>query len=165
MCESSRWNECDGNADVCGCSASTNIVWRHTNGQVAIWFMEGGTIAGEAYPGGQDPSLSWTIQGTGDFNADGHADILWRHVAGQFGGELGFDSPSYQNAHGPGDLSWQIQAIGDFDHDRRDDIRWRHTNGQVGIWLMDGVRFVGDEYPRLVDGAWQVKGLMRESGM
>jgi hypothetical protein len=32
-------------------------------------------------------------------------------------------------------------------------------------WLIDGVRFVGDDYPRLVDGAWQVKGLMRDSGM
>jgi hypothetical protein len=24
----------------------------------------------------------WTIQGIGDFNNDGHADILWRHTSG-----------------------------------------------------------------------------------
>jgi hypothetical protein len=131
--------------------------------------MVAGAVVGQAYPGGQDPSLSWQIQGVGDLDGDLRSDILWRDATGLlgiwFGGEIGFDAPSYQNAHGPGDLSWQIQAIGDFDHDRRDDILWRHTSGQVGIWLMDGVRFVGDDYPRLVDSAWQVMGLVRDSGM
>jgi hypothetical protein len=58
-----------------------------------------------------------------------------------------------------------VQAIGDFDHDRRDDILWRHTNGQVGIWLMNGVHFVGDAYPGSPDSGWQIKGLLKDSGL
>jgi hypothetical protein len=27
-------------------------------------------------------STSWQVQGTGDFDADGDADILWRHSGG-----------------------------------------------------------------------------------
>src|SRR5262249_17849682 len=137
----------DGKAD---------ILWRNTNGQVAIWNMDGGVRIGESYPGGQDPRQWWRIQAIGGFDGNRRADILWRGGDGRlaiwFGGQFGFDAPNYQNSPpGPGDLAWQIQAVGDFDHDGRDDILWRHTNGQLGIWLMNGVRFVGDVYPRWVD--------------
>ena len=145
----------DGRAD---------IVWRHTNGQPAIWFMDGGIRVDETNPGGQDPSLYWKIQAVGDVDGDRRADILWRAADGTlaiwFRGEMGFDSPSYRNIPGPVDLSWQVQGLGDFDHDRRVDILWRHSNGQVAIWLMDGARFVGDVYPRWVDTAWQMQGLL-----
>lgn len=60
-----------------------DILWRHSNGQVAIWFMAGFTNFGQAYPGGQDPGHVWSIQGVGDFNSDGRADILWRDTSGQ----------------------------------------------------------------------------------
>jgi hypothetical protein len=148
--------------------ARSDILWRNTNGQVAIWFMSGGTRVGEANPGGQDPSLFWKVQAIGDFDGNLRSDILWRDESGQlaiwFGGEQGFDSPSYNNAHGPGDLAWQVQGVGDFDHDRRDDIVWRHTNGQVGIWLMHGAHFVGDLYPRQVDSGWAIKGMLHDAG-
>ncbi len=40
--------------------------------------MKGGTIASTSDVG-VIPS-SWTIQGTCDFNSDGHTDILWRNT-------------------------------------------------------------------------------------
>jgi Trypsin len=146
--------------------ARADILWRHSNGQVSIWFMDGGVRVGDSFPGGQDPSLFWKIQAVGDFDGNLRADILWRDANGLlgiwFGGETGFDAPSYNNVPGPVDLSWQVQGVGDFDHDGRDDILWRQSNGQVAIWLMDGVRFVGDVYPRWVDTTWQIKGLLHE---
>jgi hypothetical protein len=149
--------------------ARSDILWRNTNGQVAIWFMNGATRIDESVPGGQDPSLFWKIQAVGDFDGNLRSDILWRDADGRlaiwFDGRLGFDAPSYKNVPGPGDLSWMVQAIGDFDHDRRDDILWRHTNGQVGIWLMNGAHFVGDAYPGSPDSGWQIKGLLKDSGL
>jgi hypothetical protein len=121
---------------------------------------------GDSFPGGQDPNLLWKIQAVGYFDSDRRADILWRDATGRlglwFGGEMGFDEPAYNNNPGPGDLAWQVQGVGDFDHDGHDDILWRHSNGQVAIWLMDGAHFIGDVYPRRVERAWQIKGLLHE---
>jgi hypothetical protein len=145
----------DGRAD---------ILWRHTNGQVAIWNMAGGLRIGEGYPGGQDPARIWSIQGLGDFDGDGRSDIFWRDRAGAlaiwFGGEATRAAyPSYQNAGGPVDASWQVQGITDFDADGRSDILWRSGTGQLAIWFLDGGRFAGEAYPRTVDASWQVKGV------
>jgi hypothetical protein len=143
----------------------SDILWRHTDGQVAIWRMAGGVRTGESYPGGKDRGLVWTIQGVGDFDGDGRADILWRDRNGQLaiwfrGDATAAAYPSYRNVPGPGDLSWRIQGVRDFDADGRADILWRHDTGQVAIWLMSGAHFVGDVYPRVVDTAWQVKGTL-----
>jgi hypothetical protein len=144
----------------------SDIVWRHTNGQVAIWFMDGAVRVGERAPGGQDPSAFWNIQAVGDFDGNSRDDILWRDANGLlaiwFGGEQTPDIPSHQNSGGPFDLSWRVAGVGDFNHDRRADIAWRHTDGTVGIWFMDGAAFVRDSYPRVAPSEWQLKGLLHE---
>ena len=63
----------------------SDILWRDRNGQLAIWFRGDATAA--AYPPYRNVpgpgDLSWRIQGVRDFDADGRADILWRHDTGQ----------------------------------------------------------------------------------
>src|SRR6266511_3425101 len=63
---------------------TSDILWRHDSGQTYIWEMgtglnvkAEGTIVHAAVPN------DWHIQGTGDFDADGKTDILWRHDSGQ----------------------------------------------------------------------------------
>jgi hypothetical protein len=144
----------------------SDILWRHTDGQVAIWRMAGGVKAGESYPGGK-VGPGWVIQGVADFDADGRSDILWRDLGGQlaiwFGGDAGRAAyPSYRNTPGPADPSWRVQGLMDYDGDGRSDILWRNDRGQLAIWLMAGARFVADVYPRQVDAAWQIKGQLAE---
>ena len=59
----------DGKAD---------ILWRHTSGAVAIWFMNGSHIAGMGSLG--NISADWVVERVGDFNGDSKADILWRNT-------------------------------------------------------------------------------------
>jgi hypothetical protein len=65
--------------------------------------------------------------GTGDFNGDSRADILWRNTAS------GADAIWYQrhDLHRRerlppiADLNWQIVGTGDFDGDGTSDLLWR----------------------------------------
>jgi ELWxxDGT repeat protein len=67
----------DGKADV---------LWRNTNGSLAIWLMNGTTITSSgsitANGAAVTPDASWHIVEIGDFNRDGHSDILWRNDNG-----------------------------------------------------------------------------------
>ncbi len=59
-----------------------DILWRNTaSGNLVVWFMNGltrltGVFLNPASVG--DPN--WRAQAVGDFNADGQADVLWRHA-------------------------------------------------------------------------------------
>jgi hypothetical protein len=44
--------------------------------------MDGSTRIGGG-PVSANPGLSWTAVGNGDFNNDGHSDILWQNANGQ----------------------------------------------------------------------------------
>jgi len=83
----------------------------------------------------------WQVLGTGDFDGDEHADILWQNV---ITGEvyIWFMNGLTLKAQGsvvPVAQEWLFEAIGDFDGDGKDDILWRHrATGQAYVWLMDG---------------------------
>src|SRR6185437_13876690 len=122
----------------------SDILWQNTNGQVAVWEMNGaGIIGGGAVA---DPGPSWRAVGTGDFNADGAADILFQNANGQaaiwemngtnvIGGGNAGPNP------GPG---WTAVGTGDFNGDGHSDILWQNaSNGQTVIWEMNGTSIVG----------------------
>jgi hypothetical protein len=116
------------------------ILWQNTDGRLALWSLNGGTISGEAYPGVVDGS--WQIRGTGDFNGDRSDDILWQHTGGQVAiwYMLRLEHVDTLYPATPVSADWQFQGIGDFDGDGLSDILWRNISGQLAIW------FKGDPY-------------------
>ena len=100
--------------------------------------MNGATI--QAGSGLGNIPTNWSIVGTGDFNADGNSDILWRDTAGDVMVQLIRNATLLQQSVlGNVATSWHVTETGDFNGDGKSDILWLDTSGNVMIWFMNGL--------------------------
>ena len=120
----------------------TDILWRNASGYLTEWLgtSTGAFVSNQANAGNGSADTSWQVVGTGDFNADGMTDILWRNASGYLTEWLGtpnggFTDNAANAATGAADNSWQIAQIGDFNGDGRSDILWRNSSGYTTEWL------------------------------
>ena len=140
----------DFNAD-----GKADLLWRKSDGTLAMWLMNGTTPTTQAVIGTID--TAWQIAGSGDFNGDGKADILWRKSDGTLAMWLmNGTTPTTQVSLGTVDTAWQIAGIGDYDGDGKADILWHKSDGSLAMWLMNGTTPTTQTVLGTVDTAWQV---------
>ena len=121
-------------------NGDSDILLQNTNGQVAIWEMNGTDLMSSAVVA--NPGASWKVVGTGDFNDDHHSDILLQNTNGsvavwEMGGTNGTDLTSGAVVANPGP-SWHAIGTGG----GGSDILFQNTNGQTAIWDMNGTNLV-----------------------
>jgi hypothetical protein len=148
----------------------SDIVWRDTSndassGALVIWEMNGtqvlnpgssSFVATASYP-------QWTIIGTGDFNGDGYADVLWRDTTNDIalwemkGTQITNANTTFV-ANVPG---WSIVGIGDFNGDGKSDLLWADQKGDYTIWEMNGTQILntGATYVATISTDWNVAGV------
>ena len=112
-----------------------------------------------------DPRNALDFKGTGDFNADGKADVLLRHTDGRWlyypmNGRRPITAERGA-ANLPRSLDWRFVGIGDFDANGRDDVLLKHTDGRWAHYAMEGRRRTSGSTVRGLptDPAWQVQAL------
>jgi hypothetical protein len=165
----------DGEAD---------LVWRNEGtiappgSRTVIWTMQGETPTGTVpinTPPVDDPN--WRVDGVGDFNRDGQADLVWRYY-GTTGPEVGRTVIWTMNGTIPvstlvmpvlvTDPNWQIAGVGDFTADGKPDIVWRYQGaivppgGRTVIWSMDGVNPIATiplNTPPVDDPNWRIEAV------
>lgn len=125
----------------------SDIIWRHqVDGSIAVWLMNGLSLRdGHLITPNQVSDLNWRIVGSGDFDGNGHSDLLWRHNTQ---GDLAVwlmhgDRQVEGRALTPNkvaDLGWRIVAVLDVNGDFCSDIVWQHNDGRLALWMMDGTK-------------------------
>src|SRR5208282_5961916 len=110
----------------------SDIAWRDTSGDVAIWEMNGTSILNPttSYVGTVSPG-TWSIVGQRDFNGDGYADLLWHDTSGDVAiWEMNGTTILNPTATYVATVStaWSIVGTGDFNGTGMGDILWRDTS-------------------------------------
>ncbi len=155
----------------------SDILWRNSNGTLAGWLMNGGSItsSGVLTSGGVavEPGPTWSVAGVSDFNGDSNADVLWRNSADGALADWSMNgttiaSSGVINVGGIAvkpDATWSIAGTGDFDGDSRADILWRNTDGTLATWFMNGANIQSSGSPNVggvavkPDASWSVAGI------
>jgi len=155
--------EVSGIADFNG-DGNSDILWHHaTTGANVIWFMNGSAVLPLSGSITTLADTNWIIAATGDFNGDGRADILWRHVlTGQnviwlMNGKSVLAGSGSTTALS--NAAWVVAASGDFNRDGFTDLLWRNSaSGQNVVWFMSGTRILAGSgsTTSLADQNWHV---------
>jgi hypothetical protein len=137
--------------------SKSDIAWRDTSGNAAIWLMNGAATL-SAGGLGMVPN-SWSLVGQRDFNGDGKADLLWRDTSGNTAIWLmNGITVSSSGAIGTVPTTWSIVGTGDFNGDGKGDLLWRDTSGNVAIWEMNGTTVLNGSFVANAPGQWTIKG-------
>jgi VCBS repeat-containing protein len=140
-----------------GNDKKSDILWRNTDGSVAIWQMNGATISSANIVSNVDNT--WKVAGTGDFGADSKSDILWRNDNGQVAlWQMNGSTIAAADIINTVSNDWKIASVGDFNDDHKSDILWRNDNGDVALWTMDGTKILSADIITNVDNSWKVAG-------
>jgi len=122
-----------------------DVLWRdHTANEITVALMNGTRLLemGPSLPG--PPGADWVVvNGDGDFNLDGMADVLWydpptnRIEVWLMQGTV----PLEQGAaiQGPPGDGWTCVPAADFNLDGMADVLWYNpTTNRMSVWLMAG---------------------------
>ena len=145
----------------------SDILWRHDDGRMTNWLgLSNGGFQDNAANAMTSVPNSWHVVGTGDFNGDGRADILWRNDDGRTTNWLGLANGGYQDNANASMVfvpnSWQVAGVGDINGDGRDDIIWRNTDGRTTNWLgLANGGYFDNAGPSstFVPTSWQIAGV------
>lgn len=119
----------------------TDILWQHADGSLQVWFMDGERVSGsQALEPARVSDPRWQLVGTGYFDPDNHADLLFQHEDGTLAlwtmkGLRAKETELLKPGH-PGE-GWRIRAVIDVNLDKTSDLVFRHRDGSLAVWFME----------------------------
>jgi len=115
----------------------SDVLWRDTTGDVAMWLMNGGQVLQTGSLG--NIPTAWSVIGQRDFTGAGYADLLWRDTTGDL--SMWFmNGITVSSAASLGNVAtvWTVKGTGDLNGDGDGDLLWQDSSGDVVVWYMNG---------------------------
>jgi hypothetical protein len=122
--------------DVDG-DGKSDLLWsRPSNGTFAHWVMNGGTITSSK---GFSIGTAFTAIGSGDFDGNGHADVIWRNSSGDLYVWLGSGTAYTSQFIYRLGSGWALAGTDDVNGDGKSDLLWsKPSTGSFAHWVMNG---------------------------
>jgi hypothetical protein len=136
----------------------SDIAWRNSNGDVAIWLMNGTQVL--SAPDVGNVSTSWSIVGQRQLNNSGYADLIWRNTNGDvaiwlMNGAQILSAPDLANVP----TSWTIVGTGPYNTTNGyAELFWRNSNGDVAVWEINGTQILAAPDLGNVPTSWTIVG-------
>jgi hypothetical protein len=119
-----------------------DILFQHTNGDLAVWYMNGVALTSPTLLNPANPGPGWKAIATADFNGDGKSDILLQKNDGTLGvwymDGVNLTSPTLTSPATAG-ADWSAVAVADLNSDGNPDIVFEDNLGTLAAWYMNGV--------------------------
>jgi hypothetical protein len=158
-----------GTGDLNG-DGRPEIVWRHDNGAVYAWFVDGKTLLSGAYLTPSQVDNSWRIAALADLNQDGKDDLIWQHNTGTiYVWFMNGTTLASVSAMTPGSAGgdWKIMGAGDMNADGKPDLIWQSpSTGALAAWLLNGLTAEGVAWlsPSHVGRDWALRAVIDLTG-
>ena len=135
----------------------SDIVWKDTSGNTAMWVMAGGQVSSSGSVGAVP--TAWSVVGQRDFDGDGKYDLLWRDTSGNTAMWF-MNGTQVSSTAGLGNIptTWSVVATADFNGDGKGDILWRDAGGNLAMWLMNRATVSSSAGIGNVPAAWTIVG-------
>jgi hypothetical protein len=135
-----------GAAPDLSADARGDLLLQNTNRVLASWLMNGTNVQASVFLRNAVPaSMGWRAISSGDFNRDGHADILFSDHNGKPVTWLMNRTNQIGTAALPNAFAssgWTPVAANDFNSDAHTDVLVRHSTGRMAIWFYARTNFI-----------------------
>lgn len=130
---------------------TNSALWRNPSGGLSAWQLSGNTIDAKGEFSAVDAPATFQLIGSGDFNADGIDDVLWKDtVKNTFvlwfmeNGTVRKSSAEIQDSTGLSykrSSDWAVAGLDDIDKDGYMDMLLRNqTSGEIDAWFLNEER-------------------------
>lgn len=128
-------------------NGTSDLLWYNTQtSQAVVWYLDGNTgRETRAAFVTQQTETGWQLEGSGDFDGNGTADLVWSK-----GSEVsiwsmnGLERTRAQSLDLTIGAGYTLGAIGDYNQDRESDLIWQNVaTGQTEVWLRNAGESLG----------------------
>lgn len=136
--------------DACGDfdrDGDSDLFWSRRGADHRIWLVDLASQPGaEELVAAPPPAPEYRVRAVGDFDADGHDELLWRNA------EDGWTVMRHMTRSAPYQddylqwigTEWLLGSVGDLDWDPNSELVWSREDGAIRIWNLSGANVTRD---------------------